>query len=109
MVVQFRLALWVVAAAAITVIGCKSEARPPAVEPTSSRSSASVATSICDNYPPANEYEGLSEPNAIAKGAPDGVRVVERDGVPLPILKNLDANRVSLVINDGHVSHACRF
>ncbi|HET9728318.1 MAG TPA: hypothetical protein VFR41_02805 [Acidimicrobiia bacterium] len=65
--------------------------------------------SVCDPYSAAPEYEGLPEAGAVAKGAPDGIRVIERDGVALPMLKNLDANRVSLVVEHGRVVRACRF
>jgi hypothetical protein len=59
--------------------------------------------------PGAKEYEGLTESEAIARGAPGGVRVIERDGVALQMLRNLDAHRVSLVVEHGRVAQACRF
>jgi hypothetical protein len=76
---------------------------------TSSVPSGSAMTGICDHYPAASDYVAISETAAVAKGATGGVRVVERDGVSLPILKNLDADRVNLVVENGLVTHACRF
>jgi hypothetical protein len=104
-----HIALLAVATACSGSAAGTTRSHSPASQVRSSGSPALVTGDICDKYPPAPDYEGLSESDAVAKGAPDGVRVLERDRAWQAMLKNLDANRVSIIVENGIVSHACRF
>ena len=110
----------IICALAIATVlgGCSSSSQHPAAttrlqsQAASQPSTTNVTSAeakICDRYPAARAYEGITESAAIATGAPGGVRVIERDEVPLQMVRNLDADRVSLVVEHGRVSHACRF